>query len=364
MKNKSIYLAFLIIFTIFSCDKKNEEDPIPNVQPEFKYKHGDIISILGTGFGTIPNFAFSGGLSGRIEKKAIGLDNSILDGFDLSDGRPKYVENDPIRGKVWKSIISDNNSQTADDGVIYHDWGSQIPSGSKIFLHWFVKAENDAPIIQWKMWRQEVIQSFVDGGSQDPNPEITVFNWFGAGDKSISVRPNILAGSTEDVMFYTDNAFPDLDNKWSSIEVYQKLSDSGVHDGSLYWQIIKNGVKSAIDKENIMHFNTNVTQRPRWQVWQNYYGYPGSVSTKSNVWMDDLYVQVASPSSPLVRVYLCDTNNFETSTKREIQKPVNGWTNTAATIELNKGGFSSGTYYLIVVEGKNTQLAYKEIAVL
>lgn len=324
-------------------------------------RHGDVFTIIGSGFGTQPQFAFAGGATGRIENAALGVDGVDSGGFVLSSERPKEIVNDTERGKVWYSDVDDGSGASADNGVIAHDWGSSIPSGSKIYRHFVTKINCDAPAYQWKFWRQEPTFNFSDGG-----PECYCMFWKKDTGRYFGVRPMVAAG--EAVLTYFGGAPYDAIRMdapvWFSQDYYQVLGDEGVANGIDFGVINSSvGLLTLFDKTNSLHIESGVSLRPRWQVLQNYLGnYSEGAPTVGEVWVDDFYVQVAPPGSDLIRVYMTDSPVFSSSTMiPEIQAPASAWTDTALKISINRGGMTNGTRYLHVVANKNTVLQTVQI---
>lgn len=317
-------------------------------------RHGVNVNIVGTGFGSVPQFAFAGGRTGRIEQAAIGLDNVNSGGFFLSYERPKYIVDDAERGKVWKAEVWDGSTAAADNGIIAHDWGSDIPVGSKILRHFVTKINCDATYYQWKFWRQEPFFNFSDGG-----PECFTMFWKKTSSPYFGVRPE-LAGDA--VTTYFNGNKLNLNNEWFGLDYYQVVSDVDTFNGVDYGvSNLSSGVNTLFDLSNSKHIGAGLSQRPRWQVLQNYIGnYDEGTPTIGDVYVDDFYVQVAAPGTGLIRVYLCNTSDFSTSTIREIQRPLSDWNNTNAPVEINRGAMPNGQCWLIVVANKNTQLQATE----
>lgn len=319
--------------------------------------HGALVDIAGTGFGIRPTFAFAGGVDGRIETTPIGADSTDSGGFYLSDGRPKSVEIDAQRGKVWKSTVWDGNLGTADNGLIYHDWGSQIPSGSKVYVHFLNKTNCNASIFQWKQYRCESTYNYSDGG-----PEIVMFGWQDDTGKQIFIRPN--SDTSEPVSIYANDLSMNPLNSpaWVSYDFYDQLSDEGVANGVSTYTSIANGINYTLyDSNSVKHFGTGISGRRRYHILQNLLtSYNAEAPTVGDVWVDDFYVQVSPPSNDLVRVYICNSAMYENATIREIQTPAEGWNNTNAQIKINRGAIPNGQCWLIVIANKNTQLAAVE----
>lgn len=325
------------------------------------YSHGDEVTIAGAGFGSLPTFLFAGGATGRIETGSIGADSANTGGFLLSAERPKEIAVDPERGNVWRSEISDGNSGTGDNGVIVGDWGSQVPSGSRQLVQWFSKIESDATQYQWKQYRNEITNNFVDGG-----PEQVISGWLSSGGRYFMNRPDVdpgSAGASTNYASVDGSMQPLATPTWMAHRIYTQFSDTDTANGTTAFETLVNGNQHMIFRSTALkHFGAGITDRYRYHVWQNYGGnFSNGEPTYHRVWMDDLYIQVAGPGVDLISVYLCDTPNFADRTVCEFQRPLSGWSNTSAKIELNRGGLSDGEYYLVVVANENTQLASKQI---
>lgn len=343
----------------FSSFYPNGDKPNPDGTV---FAHGDPVNIDGTGFGVLPTFLFAGGASGRIETHGIGADMADSDGFLLSDQRPKEVYADSARGKVWKTNILDGNPATGDNGLIVGDWGSAVPSGYKQLVYWYNRVESDSSQFQWKQYRNEVTNNYSDGG-----PEQVISGFVGFGGKYFMNRPDVDPGSVGASTNYTpssDAMQPRLPSVWIGNKLFNIFSDTDTANGTTAYETLVGGVKTTIFRSTaIKHFGAGISSRMRYHVWQNYGGNydVGDEPTFHNIYMDDLYIQVAPAGTDLISVWLCDTPLFANRTVCELQRPKTGWSDTTAKIELNRGGLPNGNYYLIVVANENTQIAAKAV---
>lgn len=320
--------------------------------------HGDTVELLGAGFGTLPIFAFAGGKTGRIETSPIGLDTAGTDNFIVNTERPKYIEVDADRGKVWTSEVSDGNIGTADNAIIAHNWGSQIPNRAKIKIHWLNKTNCDATTFQWKQFRGEATFNYTDGG-----PEALMFGWRN-GNKQIFVRNTADTVSPQYAVYTSENGMnPTVTPTWITYDFYEQLSDIDVENGVCDYRSVANGVSySLFSNDAVKHFATGITATRQYHVLQNILtNFNDGLPTLSDIFVDDFYVQVAAPDTDLVSVYLCNTNDFNTTTIKQIQRPLAGWTDTNARVELNTDGLPAGSYYLLAIANKNTKLAERVV---
>lgn len=332
-----------------------------NYDPGPTLYHGDEIDISGTGFGSMPTIFFSGGKNGRIESKDEGVtDNENTGGFNTTQGRPKIVEYDSTRGKVWKSVVWDGNLVTADNGIIYCDMGFDAALGSKMLTFFHNKINCDATEFQWKSHRREPFFNYEDGG-----PELVTFVRKVAA-RQILLRANV-ADSAEGAIWYgnSTNCQP-LDNQWLLNEFYEELNTSlGTTTGYIAYKTYIGGVQYTLANQAVNNIGSTAgSLTARCVVLQNIItnynqnienGTPPSVG---EVWVDDFAVQYAAPGEDLVRVYLSNSATFSASTLTpEFQMPVTGWTNTNVRVKINRGAAPNGDYYLCVVKNNGVQIA-------
>lgn len=351
-------------FTI-SLNKNAQGDLQSGIANPNAVRHGSIVDFPGSGFGSMPSFIFVGGKNGRLETKSIGVDNINSDGWTVNTERPKYIYDDSERGHVWHCPIWDGDGGTADDGTIAHNWGSQIPEGSKIFLHWKVKFNCDATQYQWKHIRQESTYNFEDGG-----PESYIFLWKKTTGRFFASRPMVAAG-TATTRLFTGLAYNairiDGAPEWFGFNHYQVVATEGLSNGIRFIEsLVSSGPVTLLDITDMKDFDTGVTARPQWHVFQNYLGsYLEGNPTVGDVYMDDVFIQVAPPGGKIVRIFACNKPSFSDSDIiREIQEPADGWTDTNAQIIFNRGGLTNGQWHLIAVEDKNTQIGTMPITLV
>ena len=328
--------------------------------PSAPLVHGSTVDIVGTGFGAMPNFAFAGGKSGRIETAPLGADAVTSGGFRLDDGRPKDIVIDAQRGKVWHSEVYDGDIGTADNAVISHDWGSQITHRSKIRIHFANKTNCDAATFQWKQYRGEAGYNYTDGG-----PETLMFGWRNGG-KQCFVRNTTAAVSPQYSAYAPAGAAmnPADSPAWITYDFYEHLSDVDTENGVVSYNSVSNGVAyTLLNNDAVKHFDAGVSTTRQHHILQNLLTNYDAPPTLSDIWIDDFYVQVAPPDTDLVSAYLCNTNDFSTTTLKQIQRPLVGWADTNARIELNIDGVPAGNYYLLIIANKNTKLAELEVTI-
>lgn len=331
-----------------------------NYDPGPTLSHGDEIDISGTGFGSMPTIFFSGGKNGRIESKADGAsDNENTGNFNTTKGRPKIVEYDSTRGKVWKSVVFDGDLGTADNGIIYCDMGFDAALGGKMLTFFHNKINCDATEFQWKSHRREPTYNTQDGG-----PELVSF-LRKVSTRQILMRPDEDPG-TNGVVFYGNgtNCQP-LDNKWLLNEFYEELNITrGTSSGYLAYKTYVDGSQYTIANQAINNIGSATTTTARYVVLQNIitnYNQgitDGNQPTVGDVWVDDFAVQYAAPGADLVRVYLSNSATFSMSTLTpELQMPVTGWINTNARVKINRGAAPNGDYFLCVIKNNGVQVA-------
>jgi hypothetical protein len=241
-----------------------------------------------------------------------------------------------------------------------------VPSGYKQLVHWYSKVESNGSQYQWKQYRNESSNNYSDGG-----PETVISGFLGYGGKYFMNRPDVDAGSVNSSTTYAPSSAsmqPLPTPVWMGHRVFTIFSDTNTANGFESYRTIALGQRYTIRNANsVMHYGPGISQRKRFHVWQNYVGnWPieEGQPTLHIYYNDDNYIQVAGPSEDLIAVYLCDTPNYADRTIEEIQRPLDGWNNTGARVELNRGGQPNGDYYLVVVANENTQLASKAITLI
>lgn len=312
-------------------------------------RHGDIIDLTGTGFGsTPPNFWYAGSINGLINNTAIDGTPPNQNGYSFNLERPKTVVNDPWRGKVIKSVVWDGNSGTADNGLISHDRIASSVSGSKIYRYWQSRVVCDAAQFQWKEVRDEAGTGFVDGG-----PEHLLFLWKKTTGRYILTRSMIAPDTANQFDFDGVNRTNfDLDGGWSGRDWYRVVGSQGVANAyAVMDNWLRNGSAARRVMSGFLDFDADVALRPRYTHWQNYLGnYNEGDPTIGDVYMSDLFVQTAASAEPLVRAYVCNVNDImsASSTLREITEPVaDGWIDTRGRFRINGTRLTPGTQYYL-----------------
>lgn len=318
------------------------------------FSHGDSVTITGSGFGSHTlDLAFAGGADGHIETTSLGNDASFGNWY-LPTGAPfitKQIVNDnQTRGKVW--FTSDVGSSVY-DATIGYDYGADIPEQTRIYISWWTKKDSLNNVGQWKLLRLNSTNSITDG-----HPQMRFFAWPAADDQH-STQSDATTGTT----YFGVGNMPTGDDSWYRVEVEILTSTQGVKNGNVGQRLHHAGVianktwsysgDASPKWPTIRTYDSSA--RFRWILFQNYLG---NGINDGDIWHDDHYIQVGT----FKRVELCDSATYASATVREIQKPT-AWSDGSVTVTLNKGGLSTGTYFLHVVGENNTSLGYREIGV-
>ncbi len=309
------------------------------------FADGNSITITDTGLGNYTNsYEYLGGADGYIETTADGP-VSNFGGWDFDDGgEPISIVSDsnPRSGNKCIFVDCDRGGSTANGAIIY-DYGQSIPAGEKVYISWWVKynGETDG---QWKMFRLNWEKGWVD-----TSPEIVMFNWLDGTGKQLITR------SPGDGMTYYGAEFPSPNNgKWYRMEWLITESTQGVKDGRIDGfrhtdgeVIVENTASNSGDTAPLFPVvkTYNDSVRHRYFVWQNYIG--NGIET-ADIHMDDFYIQVGGHH----RLEIGNNATYANCTLREIQ-PWTSWADNQIQFKFNKGGLSSGTNYLFVIDENN-----------
>lgn len=179
--------------------------------------------------------------------------------------------------------------------------------------------------------------------------------YHGEGTTSIS---GLDAGSADDGYFYYNNGegtvYPEPNyrfdnavyNDWFRVEMASRLSDPpGTANGYAYGKY----VTLADDEDSHKFYENQVTRAAGYDFLKDTI-ILGLMEGRVDGDMCDLYIDDVYISSTRARVEISRTDNFTTSTYREIQ-PFTSWNSTSVTFHLNQAEFQEGdTAYLFVVD--------------
>lgn len=301
------------------------------------------VEITGNGFGTITDLPES--LNYNIEEGNVGDAFEKANWRQYYSAKALYSDNDSHSGK--KSIIFEFTDSNIGCALMY-DFGQHV---EKIYITaWIkiVKLDNQT-IFQWKNWRIK--------NSNDYNVAVLGHTgvigdcWWGAnegiwGNSDLQVYSDGVALQDEKRTLPAD-AF--VFDEWQRIEAYYKKSDTNSKNGKIEWRRIgrSNGEIIISNNDAITHTKPGDDQLWRYTLIGHYYGNTtGGTFRHMKVYYDDIYI-----SQTNARVEIGNNKIWSNCTKREIQVPKK-WSDNSIVLELNKGSFASGQYYLYVVDNE------------
>jgi hypothetical protein len=353
---KNIYLFFVsgvaILFFGLTC---------PYAAPYISSSSGTAsdgqkMIIGGSGFGTNPlsKIEWLGGPDGNIEKGVTGQDFK-KDGWSNNTSNPvKYSEIQIHSG--LKSILSQWPSSSRSSGYFY-DTG--ISGVGKIYVTWWAYFDHVDSAGQWKKWRLRY-----DSNVNDTDGEVYENNWYSVTGSGSSSQFYVYCDLENYISCYpnSDSTYKSIEvqpvDQWVRIELYaEESSANGIRDGSI--QLYRHPQTSVISKikdfdGTVITRATNVTNRWRYFIFQNYWGNnSGGTGTKEKVYIDDIFIQVGTQA----RVEVGDNSTWENCKHREIQMPVS-WDSSKIEFTFNRGSFKGGVVYLYVVDEKGNVSDY------
>lgn len=358
--------------------------------------HGQSVTITGSGFGAAPVTSF---LQPTIEATNVGSNIALSSPWLLLDAPIAINQgyNDATRGRCVRATY--NAASQFNLGLAW-DRGSNAPANEYLMFTWWVRAENLGPNFppelndnggttfpgggnwQWKLCRFRLNNSVNDS--------------FGSGDALVSHWDNedgsyiTLSGGTE---FHYINGVggsapgsiqpPFVNNvsgrraggddlptsytqAWYRCDWLWFMGAAGT--GRVRMTVRREGST----RNHVGNLSGMTLTNRAWRYFevQNYLGNnPGGTDFNgTRLAIDDVYVQ---RGSHLRRVELCSHASLSAADAaggwREIQ-PASAWSDTAATVTLNRGANRQGTAYLHMVEtnietGNDTSLASRQITV-
>lgn len=361
---KADILDYYLMPIIIATQQNQIDNTSANISGEIS--DGEILTITGVGLGySNIDYQFLGGADGHIEQTAETQEDVDFGNWLLNSFAPKQiVSNEQVRSgsKAYYMNVHSNGfgdgSSGKYNGTIRYDFGENIPENTKIYFSWWVKlnVRTKTRDGQWKLFRL-VYQNDI----QDQGTEFFMSNW-PEGDRYLYVN----AGhehNDDSVVLYGNDIYPENDNSWYRMEVALTTSTQGVRDGDIEMYrhhpdtgaITKGHFRRSSGEPEPKYPATKTYEtdkRYRYFIWQNYLG---NGFTESDVYMDDLYIQVGG----FQRIEIGDNPNWDDCTFRDIQ-PVVSWRDDEIRFKFNKGGLESGqTYYLFLVnENNNPQGSY------
>ncbi len=334
MKKFFKIVVLLVSFFVF-CAITHAQPQIHSGEGDFN--DGGVVILKGDGFGSHnKDYYFLGGRDGLIERTAVGSRPSLEKWiFGTQWAIPQIVNEEKHSGN--KSIkVKPNNSSW--NGDIRFDYGKPIGYNKDIFVSWWVK-RNHSGQGQWKMFRMCYTNSI-----SDPDvPQFAMFNWDNNDTFNILPGPDVGHHETKWGMPY-----PVDDGKWYRLDLRIKTASAHGRPDAFYEVTLFDPENNQAPKSKSFQavgFNS-ANDYYRWFLWQNY---SGNGINFSDIWMDDLYIQVGTHA----RVELVDSPNWSLSRRREIQ-PIVSWSSGQIGIKFNPGSFHAGERaYLFVVDSQN-----------
>lgn len=344
--------------------------------------HGALVTIAGSGFGQGANsIDFSGRVGGVEQSASPSASSHDIGNWSIGGGGG-------IRGNVF--VRSGDSNARTDTGSYFtgevhgtiaphnaaltYQFPSSVPPNTWIYFSYWMKMESSARYGQWKHWRLSNNNTIVDGSGQ-----LVFFNWHNA--KSLSFHTGSWAtayaeGDSGNPMWpqhgngeWTRLDFAVLTSSYSSadgmmtIERFQPIADKA-NLGDTQYSLDGRAPRDFATRFQLYNgqniYNGVQTygssgEQYNYLILQNYIGNDDYNSVYSDVFVDDVYIQVGSRS----RVEICDQPFWNDCTVREIQFPTN-WSSNSIDIEFNSGLFDPGTdlyLYVVTDNGSNLEIS-------
>lgn len=332
------------------------------------YTHGDTVQITGSGFGTMPTFAFAGGSAGPLETTSVGLTPTspantsgptAVTGFNWTRfATLASILDDSSRGKC----IGYTGGASGGESSQEYRFPSTVPTGGKLMIKYYGRysAVNSGGIGPQYKWAR--LQSGVSDIADTVHNAVFTYHVINGGNMVIT---NSVGGTGSDVWYPGTNALPNMDGVWRRVEKKIIAGTQGSYNGS-YRIRAYSGIapayvtSSSVNNRDLQSQVMTYPDAERYiaYTWQNWWG---NGFTNGTFAIDDHYVQLGS----FACVEVWDTPDPATATKREIQEPLS-WSDSSISVRLNKGGLSPGTYYIVVLADSTSDvvLASKQIRIL
>jgi hypothetical protein len=340
---------------------------------------GTRLTISGSGFGQGADSVEFTGRNGGVEDSASPSDAShTIGSWSIGGGNG-------VRGNVYVKS-EDSNARTANgryftgqvhgniaphNAALAYQFPNSVPENTWVYFSYWTKMESAASIGQWKHWRLSNTNTIVDGSGQ-----LVFFNWHNG--KSLTFHtgswPSAYAQGESGHPFWPQHG----DGQWTRNDVAVLTSSDSASDGRVTIERFEpvpdkvnlGDTQYSLDGRSPRDFAStftlyngediysgvrtysNSSERFNYLIFQNYIGNNDYNSVYSQVYIDDIYIQVGTRS----RVEICDKPSWGECTVREVQYP-NSWSNETINIEFNGGLFDSGTeVYLYVVTDNGSSL--------
>lgn len=322
-----------------------------------EFAHGDSVTITGSGFGSMPTFAFAGGSQGVLETTSVGVtpDSGVntsgpgAAGFNWirfnNTGSNATIFSDSTRGKVLSYDFGADSGEVAQE----YRFASTIALGGKVMVKYHGKYDltdtdpgQTGPGSQIKFARLQCGTSDISDTNHNMVFTFLVSNYMH--------YVNSLGGTGAETNYLGDSSnFPARNNVWSRVE--KKITaptSQGASNGRIIYRAIRiGGTVGSYYSNTTMNSNPDAERHSAY-TWQNWIG-NGMIANR--VSLDDHYVSMGTFKC----VELWNTDTPSTATLREIQEPTS-WSDTSITVRLNRGGLADGNYKLVVLDDSESDV--------